>query len=76
MKHLPPTVTSTIASHAFSISCKQKNKKNIKAECVVIFTDGYLENDVKWDINSPTLWLVTQNKGWIPPAGKVVFVNN
>jgi predicted metal-dependent peptidase len=52
------------------------NKKNIKAECVVIFTDGYLENDVKWDINSPTLWLVTQNKGWIPPAGKVVFVNN
>ena len=52
------------------------NKKKIKAECVVIFTDGYLENDVKWDINSPTLWLVTQNKGWIPPAGKVVFVNN
>jgi len=52
------------------------NKKKIKAECVVVFTDGYLENDVKWDINSPTLWLVTQNKGWIPPAGKVVFVNN
>ena len=52
------------------------NKKKINAECVVIFTDGYLENDVKWDINSPTLWLVTQNKGWIPPAGKVVFVNN
>jgi predicted metal-dependent peptidase len=52
------------------------NKKKIKAECVVVFTDGYLESDVKWDINSPTLWLVTQNKGWIPPAGKVVFVNN
>lgn len=52
------------------------NKKKIKAECVVVFTDGYLENDVKWGINSPTLWLVTQNKGWIPPAGKVVFVNN
>lgn len=52
------------------------NKKKIKAECVVVFTDGYLENDVVWNINSPTLWLVTENKGWIPPAGKVVFVNN
>lgn len=52
------------------------NKKKIKAECVVVFTDGYLENDVVWNINSPTLWLVTQNKGWIPPTGKVVFVNN
>ena len=51
------------------------NKKKIKAECVVVFTDGYLENDVKWDINSPTLWLVTENKGWTPPAGKMVFVN-
>lgn len=52
------------------------NKKKIKAECVVVFTDGYLENDVVWNINSPTLWLVTENKEWIPPAGKVVFVNN
>lgn len=52
------------------------NKKKIKAECVVVFTDGYLENDVVWNINSPTLWLVTENKGWIPPTGKVVFVNN
>lgn len=60
------------------VSCVSEyiNKKKIKAECVVVFTDGYLENDVVWDINNPTLWLVTENKGWIPPAGKVVFVNN
>jgi predicted metal-dependent peptidase len=60
------------------VSCVSEyiNKKKIKAECVVVFTDGYLENDVVWNIDSPTLWLVTENKGWTPPAGKMVFVNN
>jgi len=51
------------------------NKKNLKAECVVVFTDGYLENEVKWNISMPTLWLVTCNKHWIPPVGKKVMVN-
>lgn len=52
------------------------DKNNIKAECVIVFTDGYLEPSVKWEITSPTLWLVTRNKGWTPPAGrKVVFEN-
>ena len=52
------------------------NKKNIKAECVLVFTDGYLEHEVKWDITSPTLWLVTQNKSWTPPSGKIVHVKD
>ena len=59
------------------VSCVSEyiNKKKIKAECVVVFTDGYLENDVVWNIDSPTLWLVTENKHWTPPTGKMVFVN-
>jgi predicted metal-dependent peptidase len=59
------------------VSCVSEhiNKKNLKAECVVIFTDGYLERDVKWDIPMPTLWLVTCNKDWTPPTGKKVMVN-
>ena len=52
------------------------NKKNINAECVLVFTDGYLENGVVWNISAPTLWLVTQNKDWVPPAGKKVFMEN
>jgi predicted metal-dependent peptidase len=52
------------------------NKNNIKAECVLVFTDGYLEHEVKWDITSPTLWLVTQNKSWTPPSGKLVQVKD
>jgi predicted metal-dependent peptidase len=52
------------------------NKKKINAECVLVFTDGYLESDVKWDISSPTLWMVTENKNWTPPTGKKVFMEN
>lgn len=49
-------------------------KKNIKAECVVVFTDGYVEGDIKWNHTDPLLWLVTENKSFMPPAGKKVFM--
>ena len=52
------------------------NKKKINAECVLVFTDGFLESDVKWDISSPTLWMVTENRNWTPPSGKKVFMEN
>jgi predicted metal-dependent peptidase len=54
---------------------KYITKNDIKAECVLVFTDGYVENNVQWDITSPTLWLVTQNRGFTPPSGKKVLVN-
>jgi predicted metal-dependent peptidase len=50
------------------------NKQKLQAECVIVFTDGYVENDIKWDISSPTLWMITQNKG-IEVPGKKVVVN-
>ena len=52
------------------------NKKKINAECVLVFTDGFLESDVKWDISAPTLWMVTENRNWTPPSGKKVFMEN
>lgn len=60
------------------VSCVSEymNKKQIKAEAVLVFTDGYLESDVRWSVDAPTLWLVTQNKHWTPPSGKKVFVEN
>lgn len=49
-------------------------RENVRADCVIVFTDGFVENDPKWDISAPTLWMVTVNKSWAPPAGrKVVF---
>jgi predicted metal-dependent peptidase len=50
------------------------NKQKLQAECVIVFTDGYVENDIKWDISSPTLWMITQNKS-IEVPGKKVVVN-
>jgi len=51
------------------------NKEKLKAECVIVFTDGYLEHDVKWEITSPTLWMITENKDWDVPSGKKVIFN-
>jgi predicted metal-dependent peptidase len=48
------------------------NTKKINSEAVIVFTDGYLESDIKWNISVPTLWLVTQAKSFTPPSGKVV----
>jgi len=42
---------------------------------VVVFTDGYVENDVKWDISIPTLWMVTSSKSFEPPSGKKIMVD-
>jgi len=48
-------------------------KNKINAEGVLVFTDGYVENPIKWDVSAPTLWLVTQRRDFEPPmGGKVV----
>ena len=52
------------------------NKEKINADCVLVFTDGYVESDPAWNIVPPTLWMVTQNKEWLPPSGKKVMVND
>lgn len=53
------------------------NKKKITADCVMIFTDGYVEDDIKWTISSPTLWFITQAKNFVAPSGgKVVEVRD
>jgi predicted metal-dependent peptidase len=56
------------------VSCVNEyiNKERINAECVIVFTDGYVESDVTWNIPSPTLWMVTENKSFEPPVGKKV----
>ena len=44
-------------------------KNKTPCEGVLVFTDGYVENDIKWEITAPTLWMVTQNKYFKPPMG-------
>jgi len=40
---------------------------------VIMFTDGYLESEIQWDIATPTLWMVTSNTCFTPPVGKIVI---
>jgi predicted metal-dependent peptidase len=56
------------------VSCVSQYIKdnNIKAEAVIVFTDGYVETDITWDISTPTLWVVTENRHFKPPFGKLV----
>ena len=56
------------------VSCVSKyiNEHKIHAEGVLVFTDGHVEEDIEWSISAPTLWLVTENKNFVAPIGKVI----
>ena len=49
-------------------------KERMDPVCVVILTDGYIGRceEILWQGLAPTLWVVTQNKGWKPPYGQSV----
>lgn len=50
-------------------------KEKLNAECLIVFTDGYVETDIKWTTTIPALWLVTQCTSFIPPnGGKKVMI--
>ena len=59
-------------THVSSVSQYIVEKK-LNAECVIVFTDGYVEHDIEWNIVPPTLWMITQNKGLEVPCGKKVM---
>jgi len=50
-------------------------KQDINAQAVIVFTDGYVENKPKWDIDTPTLWLIDGDDSFTPPKDgrKVTF---
>ena len=57
-----------------TVSCVSEylNKSRVEAEAVIVFTDGYVESEITWNLKCPTLWLVTQNNNFVAPSGKVV----
>jgi len=50
-------------------------KENINAECVILFTDGHVEPNIKWTHQAPVLWVITANKDLNVPVGKKVFMD-
>jgi predicted metal-dependent peptidase len=59
-------------THVGSVA-KYINEKKLTAECVIVFTDGYVESDIEWNIVPPTLWMITQNRALEVPCGKKVI---
>ena len=49
-------------------------KNNIEADCCLVFTDGYVESDPRWQVRIPTLWMVTDKRDFQPPAGRMVTI--
>ena len=47
---------------------------NINADCIIVFTDGHVEEEFNWDVSTPTLWMVTRKQSFAPPSGVVIKV--
>lgn len=57
-------------------SCAEYIRENrIKADCAIVMTDGYVEDGIDWAGMPPTVWVVTGNRDFNPPTGRVVFVD-
>jgi predicted metal-dependent peptidase len=51
---------------------------NIKPECVIVFSDGAVESNVKWQVTSPSMFVIGGaycNKQFKAPAGGRVIFN-
>ena len=56
------------------LSCVSEyiTKEQIKAEAIIVFTDGYVEHDIEWNMSTPTLHIVNGNKHFKGTTGSIV----
>ena len=55
---------------------KFMNKHNMKPECLIMLSDGYIgnQNESDWNISAPVLWCIKGNSRFVAPVGKTVHV--
>ncbi len=55
---------------------KYMNKHNIKPECLLMLSDGYIghQKESDWNISAPVLWCIKGNSSFVAPVGKTVHV--
>jgi predicted metal-dependent peptidase len=55
---------------------KYMNKHNIKPECLLMLSDGYIghQKESDWDISAPVLWCIKGNSRFVAPVGKTIHV--
>lgn len=44
-------------------------EKGYKFDALIMFTDGYVERDIKWEVKTPTLWVIDGHKDFMAPNG-------
>ena len=56
------------------LSCVSEyiTKEHINADAIIVFTDGYVENNIQWNISTPTLHIVNGNRNFEGTAGSRV----
>lgn len=71
------TLLKPVGGGGTRLGCVSKyiNDKRLKPDVVVVLTDGYVESEYDWDIKSPTLWLVTERRGFNPKCGRLIRVD-
>lgn len=48
-------------------------KQGYTPEAIVMFTDGYVEDNIRWEVNVPTLWVINGFDGFTAPRdGRVI----
>ena len=59
-----------------SPSCitKYMNKHNIKPECAIVLTDGYVGSDWGGNWNCPVLWCIVDNPKTTAPNGQTIHI--
>jgi predicted metal-dependent peptidase len=60
------------------LSCVSEyiNENNLHPMFIIVFTDGYVESNVKWDVTCPVLWLLPplHNRDFNPPSGRKIVI--
>jgi predicted metal-dependent peptidase len=53
-------------------------KNNVEPQFLIVFTDGHVEQDIKWELNCPVLWLLPpyHNMNFNPPTGRKIVIEN
>ena len=51
-------------------------KNGLNADCLIVFTDGHVEDPVEWATSIPPIWIIKEggNETFMPPVGQKVVM--
>lgn len=74
------TLLKPLGGGGTKVSCVSDyiTKNNVEPQFLIVFTDGYVEHDITWELNCPVLWLLppSHNRGFEPPVGRKIVIEN